>query len=364
LYACERAMPDAQTAPLPPLAQLFLDVVLCILPRDLFQDDGAALLRLCMVRKSLAEDMHLCAGGFSLDLHVSARHVAMVSPYPQCHLACFNKWHMQALKRTAARFQSIRSLSIDLRALPGGCNFVSTVDVLDLVFHCIRAGRASQLRISHAVFNAERFTHGLRHLFHPSKDQIVSVHLSHCKLAVNSALLRELASLRNLKSLALDGNRFGLVSLAFPGFSDSLKSLSLAGCSGVRAVLLTKVSKTLRSLVWNDNAMLEAEKPFFMAWIADSSLRSLDVDNCGFHAHDTDAFQAAIARMPGLMALSIARNDCFENIVLWWMYEFWRCGRVPCFFRMNVSNMHICFPDHGSPVFMCGSQFGRIEVIE
>jgi hypothetical protein len=357
-------MADAQTAPLPPLAQLFLDVVLCILPRDVFQDDGAALLRLCMVRKRLAEDMHLCAGGFSLDLHVSARNVVIVSPYPRCHLACFNKWHMQALKRTAARFQSIRRLSIDLRALPGGCNFVSTVDVLDLVFHCVRAGRASQLHISHAVFNAERFTHGLRHLFRPAKDQIVSLHLGHCQLAVNSALLRELASLRNLKSLTLDGNKFLLLLPALPHFSDSLESLSVASCSGVRVVLLTTVSKTLRGLVWNDNAIREAEKPLFFSWLADSNLRSLDVDNCGFHAHDSDDFQAAIARMPSLLALSIARNDSFENIVLWWMYEFWRCGRVPCFFRMHVSNMHICFPDHGAPVFMCGSQFGRIEVIE
>ena len=356
-------MQDAETPALPHLAQLFLDVVLFVLPRDIFQGDSGALLRLCSIRKHLLEDMHLAGGGFSLDMHLSTRNVVMVSPYPRCHLACFNKWHLQALKRIASRCQSVNRLSIDLHRLPGGCNFVSTIDVLDLVFHCMRVGRAAELHISHAIFNAERFAHGLRHLFRSTKDQIVSLHLSHCQLAVNSRFLRELSSLRNLRSLALDGNKFQPLHPAFPSFGDKLESLSVASCSGVRAVLLTNVRKTLHSLVWNENVMLEAEKPFFLAWIADSRLRSLDVDNCGWHAHDADDFQAAIARMPCLMSLSVARN-LFEDIILWSMYEHWRCGRVPCFFKMNVSNMHICFPDHGAPVFMCGSQFGRIQVIE
>jgi hypothetical protein len=354
-------MQEAQT-PLPHLAQLFLDVVCCILPRDSFQDDTPALLRLCMVRKRLVEDMRQSNGGFGLDLHVSTKNVVMVSPYPSCHLACLNKFHFQAFKRMAARFQSVNRLSIDLQTLPCGCNFMNTRQIVDLVFHCLAVGKAKELHISHAVFDAQCFTDRMRHLFRFTKEQIVSVHLSHCKLVINSAFLRQLASMRNLKSLVLDGSKFDLISLAFPGFSDKLESLSLAGCGGVRAMLLTKVSKTLQSLVWNDNVLLEAEKPFFLAWIADSRLRSLDVDNCAFHPHDAEGFQAALARMRCLSSLSIARNDFFENLILWSMYEHWRCGHVPSPFNMHVSNMKICFVEHGAPVFLGGSEFGRIDV--
>jgi hypothetical protein len=323
-----------------------------VLPRNIFDGDRAALLRLARVRKRLVEDIRLCGGGFSLDLHLCTRNVFMVTPYPSCHLACFDKAHIQSVKRLASRFQSIGSVCIDLHRLPRGCNFTNTTQILDLIFHCIRIGRARELHISHAVFNADLFTHGLRHLFRFTKDQIVSLHLSHCKLAINSQLLRELASLRNLSSLTLDGNKFHVWDPCFPGFSDKLESLSVASCRGVRVVLLAQVSKTLQSLVWNDNVILEAEKPFFFAWLADSSLRSLDVENCGLYPHDAEDFQAAFARMPCLMGLNIAHNDFFENIILWWMYEQWRCGHVPCFFRMHVSNMHVCFPDHGAPVFL------------
>jgi len=311
---CARSMGDAS---LPRLAQLFLDVVLLVLPRNSFDGDRAALLRLASVRKHFVEDMRANNGAFALDLHLCARNVVMVSPYPSCHLACFDRAHIQSVKRLAARFQSIGSLSIDLHRLP-----------------------------------RDLFAHGLRHLFPFTKNQLVSLHLSHCKLAVNSHLLRELASLRNLTSLTLDGNKFHVCDPCFPGFSDKLECLSVAGCRGVRAVLLASVSKTLQSLVWNDNVMLESEKPFFFAWLADSRLDSLDVENCGLFPHDAEAFQAAFARMPSLMGLNIAHNEYFENIILWWMYEHWRGGHVPCFFRMHVSNMHVCFPDHGAPVFL------------
>ena len=357
-------MADAETQPLPHVAQLFLDVVCHILPRNSFDGDRAALLRLCRVRKRLVEDMHVCGGGFGLDLHMSDKNVVMVSPYPSCHLACFNKFHYKAFKRMAARFQSINRLCIDLHKLPFGCNFMNTRQIVDLIFHCLSVGKARELHISHAIFDAECFTHRMRHHFRFTKEQIVSVHLSHCKLAIHTPFMRELASMRNLKSLTLDGNKFGLISLAFPAFSDSLESLSVAGCGGVRAVLLTKVSKTLQSLVWNDNVLLEAEKPFFLAWIADSRVRTLDVDNCGFYVHDCEDFQAAVQRMPCLQSLSIARNDFFENIILWWMYEHWRGGHVPSPFHMHVSNMKICFCEHGAPVFLGGSEFGRIDVVE
>ena len=355
-------MADAETQPLPHVAQLFLDVVCHILPRNSFDGDRAALLRLCRVRKRLVEDMHVCGGGFGLDLHMSDKNVVMVSPYPSCHLACFNKFHYKAFKRLAARFQSINRVTIDLHRLPLGCNFMNTRQIVDLIFTCLSVDRAKQLCVTNAVFDIECFTHRMRHLFRHTKDQIVSLQLSHCKLAVNSAFLREVSSMRNLKSLTLDGNRFEPISLAFPAFSDELQSLSLAGCSGVRAVLLTKISKTLQSLVWNDNVVLEQEKPLFLAWIADSRLRSLDVDNCGFYPHDCQDFEAALRRMPCLQSLSIARNDFFENIILWWMYEHWRGGHVPSPFSMHVSNMNICFPDHGAPVFMGGSEYGRMHV--
>jgi hypothetical protein len=337
---------------LPHLAQFFLDVVLFILPRNIFDDDRSAFLRLARVRKNLVENKNLCGGAFALDLHLCTRNVVMVSPYPSCHLACLNKWHVKAVKRMAARFQSINMLCIDLHRLPRGCNFVKTTEILDLVFHCLRVGRVKQLHISHAIFNAELFTHGFRHLFPFTKNQIVSLHLSHCKLAINSHLLRELSSIRNLKNLTLDGNKFQLWDPCFPSFSDKLESLSIASCTGVRVVLLTNVSKTLQSLVWSDNVILEAEKPFFLAWLAYSRLHSLHVDNCGFYPHDAEDFQAAFARMPCLLSLSIARDDFCENIILWWMYEYCRGGHVPCSFRMHVSNMHVCFPEHGLLVFM------------
>ena len=350
LYASGHVMQD--TPPLPHLAQLFLDVVLFVLPRDILQSDRRALLRLARVRKRLVEDMRASSGAFALDLHLCTRNVFMFTPYPSCHLACFYKPHIQSVKRLASRFQSIGSLCIDLQSLPRGCNFTNTTQILDLVFHCIRVGRAKELHISHAVFNADLFTHGLRHLFRFTKDQIVSLHLSHCKLAVNSHLLRELASLRNLASLTLDGNKFQVYDPCFPCFSDKLESLSVCGCRGVRVVLLTTVSRALQSLKWNDNVILEAEKPFFLAWIADSRLHTLHVDSCGFFPHDTEAFQAAFVTMPCLLSLSIAHNEFFENIILWWLYEYWRAGHVPCSFRMHVSNMHVCFPEHGPPVFL------------
>jgi len=345
-------MRDKDEHALPHLAQLFLDVVLFVLPRDIFQSDTRALMRLCRVRKGLVEDMHACGGGFALDLHVASRHVVMLSPYPTCHLACLNKAHFDACKRTAARFQSINSLSIDLHMLPRGCNFASSSQVLDLVFHCLRVGRARHLHISHAIFSSPRFTHCLQHLFPATKDQIVSLHLGHCQLAITSQLLRQLSSMRNLQSLTLDGNRFELWDPMFPSFGDKLQSLSVASCRGVRVVLLAAVSTTLQSLVWNNNVILEAEKPFFLAWIAGSRLRGLCVDNCGFGAHDAEDFQAAFARMPCLLSLSIAHNDCFENIILWWMYEYWRSGRVPALFTLHVSGMNVCFPEHGTPVFL------------
>ena len=118
-------MPDAG---LPPLAQLFLDVVLFVLPRNSFDGDRAALLRLARVRKRLVEDMHLCGGGFSLDLYLCSRNVFMVTPYPSCQLACFDKAHIQSVKRLASRFQSIGSVCIDLHRLPRGCNFTNTTD--------------------------------------------------------------------------------------------------------------------------------------------------------------------------------------------------------------------------------------------
>jgi hypothetical protein len=66
--------------------------------------------------------------------------------------------------------------------------------------------------------------------------------------------------------------------------------------------------------------------------------------------------------MPCLCSLSIARNDFFENIILWWMYEHWRGGHVPSPFNMHVSNMKICFSEHGAPVFLGSSELGRIDV--
>ena len=158
-------MQDTET-PLPHLAQLFLDVVCCILPRNSFDGDSSGLLRLSRVRKRLVEDMRAGSGGFSLDLRLSHRNVVMVSPYPSCHIACFHKLHYKAFKRIAARFQSINRFSIDLHQLP--C-FMNTKQVVDLVFHFLSVGKAKQLYISNAIFDIESFTHRMRHLFRHTK---------------------------------------------------------------------------------------------------------------------------------------------------------------------------------------------------
>jgi hypothetical protein len=50
--------------------------------------------------------------------------------------------------------------------------------------------RASDIR----PISVECFTHRMRHLFSFTKDQIVSLNLSHCKLAINSAFVREVAA--------------------------------------------------------------------------------------------------------------------------------------------------------------------------
>ena len=355
-------MNDAHTPALPPLAELFLHIVLFVLPRDSFARDRGALLRLSRIRKNLVEHMHACSGAFALDLHMSAKNIVMVSPYPGCHLACFNKCHFQALKNAAARFQSINSLCIDLQLLPPGCNFVNTQQILDLVFHGLRVGRARHLRISHAVFEAEQFASGMSHLFPATKNQMLSVDLRHCKLAINSTFLRELASMRNMKSLTLDGNTFHLVHSAFPSFSDKLESLSVAGCPGIRASILRKVPKTLHTLTWSENAIEETDKREFFDWIADSHLQKLEIDNCGLCLPDSLHFQSAFERMPALHSLSMAGNYRFQDDVFWWLYDVWKQGRMrSSFFCVHISNMHICYPDSGIRVVLAAREFGSLE---
>jgi hypothetical protein len=286
----------------------------------------------------------------------------MLSPYPQCNMACFDGAHVHALKTTAARFSSIGTLSIDLAQMPVGCNFISTNQIVDLVLHCVRAGRAKHIHISHAVFEADRFTDGLRHLFPHSKNQMLSVDLRHCKLAINSTFLRELASMRNMKSLTLDGNTFHLVHSAFPSFSDKLESLSVAGCPGIRASILRKVPKTLHTLTWSENAIEETDKREFFDWIADSHLQKLEIDNCGLCLPDSLPFQSAFERMPALHSLSMAGNYRFQDDVFWWLYDVWKQGRMrSSFFCVHISNMHICYPDSGIRVVLAASEFGSLE---
>ena len=350
-------------AALPPLAELFLHVVHFVLPRDAFDCDGPALLRLARVRKHLVEDLTLCSGAFALDLHLSARSVVMTSPFPCCLLASFNRQHLQALKNTAARFRSVNALRIDLRQMPAGCNFVDTNQIVDLVLHCVRAGRAKHLAISHATFEADRFTDGIRHLFPHSKNQILSLALRDCGLAINSDFLRELAGMRSLKHLTLDGNKFHLAHSGLPAACTSLETLSVARCPGLRPALIRHLRKTLHSLTWSGNVVLQDDKPAFFGWLADSDLRTLDIDNCGLHLHDAEAFQAAFARMPLLRSLSVAGNDHFEDAVFWWIFNRWKGGEIqPDFFSVYVSNMHVCYPVAAMPIVMSTTRFGFIEL--
>ena len=355
-------MNDTEQFALPPLAELFLHVVLFVLPRDSFDCDRSALLRLSRIRKNLVEQMHECSGAFTLDLHMSARHIVMTSPYPGTHLACVDMQHFKALKATAARFRSIDRLCIDLGLLPDRCNFVHTPQILDLVFHCLTVGRARHLHIAHAIFEADQFTNCMKHLFQCTKNRILSVDLRHCKLAINSKFMRELAAMRSLTSLTLDGNNFDLPHSAFPSFSDKLECLSVAGCLGIRPSFLKKVAKTLHTLVWSNNVILDADKPEFLDWITDSSVENLDIDNCGFHQADAFDFQTALKRMPALRSLSMAGNLFFQDDIFWWIYKVWRSGRLQSsFFSIHISNMHICYPDAGIPVIISNTRFGYIE---
>jgi hypothetical protein len=338
---------------LPHMAAMFFQIVMFILPRDIFQWDRAALLRLAHVRKNVVEEMHCSSGAFTLDLHMSARNIVMYQPFPRCDIALFDEQHFKALKTTASRFRSIRRLCIDLGQLPFRCNFINTAQIVDLVFHCLATGRAKHLHIAHAIFEADQFTNGMRHLFQSSKNQILSVDLRHCKLAINSKFMRELASLRNLTSLTLDGNKFHMTHTAFPAFSDSLQCFSVASCSGVTPSILKKISKKLRLLNWSDNVILEADKQVFLDWITDSQLVNLDIDNCAFHQDDILNFELAFERMPALRSLSMAGNDNFQDDIFWWIYDFWKRGRLrTIFFSVYISNMHICYPDCGLPIII------------
>lgn len=346
------------------LAELFLKIVLFILPRDSFDCDRCALLRLSRIRKDMVEHMRQSSGGFTLDLHMSYKNIVMVSPYPHCIIGSFNTEHFNAMKKTASRFQSINSLCVDLQQLPRGCNLINTRQVVELAMHCLQTGRAKHLTISHAVFEADTLTNAMRDLAPATKQQILSVNLSHCRLAINSPFLRQLASMHNLTQLILDGNKFHLAHSGFPPLSPRLEVLSLASCTGLRPSLLQNVSKTLHTLVWNDNVIVEDDKPVFLSWITDSHLRNLEVDNCGFFTTDSHAFQAALARMPALRSLSMADNDVFQDMVFWWIYDFWQCGRLQSdFFSVHVSNMHICYPTAGLPVVLSTTRFGFIEIM-
>ena len=356
-------MNDADKDALPPLAELFLHIVLFVLPRNSFDCDRSALLRLSRTRKNLVEQMHECSGPFTLDLHLSDKHIVMVSPYPCSQLAYIDMQHFRELKRMAARFRSIDRLCIDLRLLPDRCNFVNTTQILDLVFHCLTTGRARHLHIKHAIFEADQFTNGMKHLFQHTKNRILSVDLRHCNLTIDSRFMRELASMRNLTSLTLDGNNFDAHS-AFPSFSDKLERFSAAGCSGIRPSFLQKISKTLHTLVWSENVLLDADKPVLFAWLKDSHVCSLDIDNCGFKQDDAFGFQKVLKRLPALRSLSMADNHLFQDDVFWWIYEFWRSGRLQAsFFSVHISNMHICYPHAGLPIIMSSTRFGYIEVI-
>jgi hypothetical protein len=350
------------TGSLPPLAELFLHVVLFVLPRDSFVCDRSALLRLCRVRKNLVEQMHQCSGAFALDLCMSAKDVVMMSPYPCCHLAYFDVSHFRAIKHMAARFQSINSLRIDLQRMPAGCNFINAAQILDLVFHCLKIGRAQRLCIFNAVFDADHFAHGMRSLSPDTKDRITCMQLSNCGLSINSSFLRELPGMRSLRHLHLDGSNFHLAHSGFPRLSDNLETLSVANCPGLRPTALRGVSKTLHTLNWSGNLILDEDKPAFLEWIRDSHVRSLDMDNCGLHLTDALPFQSAFERMPGLRSLSIAGNYLFQDDVFWWVYNFWRQGRLQSpFFTVHISNMHTCYPDYGHPVMIAATPFEYIE---
>jgi hypothetical protein len=348
---------------LPPLAELFLHIVLFVLPRDSFDCDSSAMLRLCRVRKNLVEQMHQCSGAFTLDLHMTARNIVMMSPYPCTYLAYFDMTYFEALKSAATRFRSIDMLCIDLEQLPFHCNFIHTSQILDLVFHCLTIGRARHLCIRHANFGADLFTNCMKHLFKTTKNQIICVDLRHCKLHIDSKFICELASMRNLASLTLDGNKFDLPQKAFTSFSDKLEYLSVEGCSGIRPSILKMVSKTLHTLIWSDNVIRDTDKPEFFEWITDSRVMNLDIDNCGFCQADTFDFHNALQRMPALRSLSMAGNDVFQDDVFWWLYEFWRQRRLQSsFFTVRISNMYICYPHLGIPVIMSNSRFGYMHL--
>ena len=346
---------------IPTLAELFLHVVLFVLPRDSFVSDRPALLRLAQVQKNLVEQMKLSSGGFTLDLHMSAKDIVMISPYPCCNLAFFSREHFQALKNAAARFQSIDKLSINLKCLPTGCNFINTQQILDLVFHCLSIGHAKKLSIKDAIFEADQFTNKMQNLTEETKNRILLLELSKCRLAIDTKFLRQLASMSNLRHLTLDGNMFHLAHSGLPAFSDHLEYLSVANCCGIRPTILKNVKKTLQTLVWNDNVILDEDKPVFLEWLKDSRLRSLDMDNCGFHADDVVEFQKAFESMPCLLSLSVAHND-FQDSVFWWLYNIWRTGHIRTFFSVHISNMHVCFPDSGYPVLLSNTRFGYIEI--
>jgi hypothetical protein len=361
--APHKNMNDADKDALPPLAELFLHIVLFVLPRDTFDCDRSAMLRLCRVRKNLVEQMHQCSGAFSLDLHMSAKHIVMMSPYPRCHLAYFDRAHFEAIKSIAARFQSVDGLRIDLQQLPVGCNFICTAQILDVVFHCLKVGKAKLLSILHAVFEAEMFTQGMRSLPAHTKDQILCMNLTNCGLDIDSSFLRELASMRNMIHLRLDGNKFHLAHSGFPSFSEKLESLSVANCAGVRPTMLKNVGKTLRTLGWSDNVITDEDKPAFFEWLKDSKVQNLEIDNCGFALADSVDFQAALKRMPALRSLSMAGNYIFQDDVFWWIYDFWRNGRLQSnFFSVHISNMDICYPDAGIPFIMSTARFGYVEI--
>jgi hypothetical protein len=358
-------MNDVDEDALPPLAELFLHIVLFVLPRDSFDCDRNALLRLSRIRKNFIEQMHQCSGAFNLDLHMSARDIVMMSPYPSCHLAYFDRSHFQAIKNMAARFQSIDRLCIDLQQMPTGCNFINTAQIVDVVVHCLTVGRAKILSIVNASFEADQFTESMRSLPAHTKNQIICMNLTNCGLDINSRFLRELAGMHNLVNLRLDGNKFSLGHSVhgFPVFSDNLESLSVANCSGVRPTLLKNVSKKLRTLTWSDNVIKDEDKPLFFDWIKDSKVENLEIDKCGLCLADSLAFQSALQRMPALRSLSIADNYLFQDDVFWWIYEFWRSGRIQSsFFSVHISHMHVCYPENGTPIIMSSLRFGYIEI--
>jgi hypothetical protein len=348
---------------MPELAQLFLHIVLFVLPRDIFDCDRSAMLRLCRVRKNLVEQLHQCSGTFSLDLHMSGKHLVMMSPFPRCHLAYFERSYFEAIKNIAAKFQSVDGLRIDLQHVPAGYNVISTAQILDVVFHCLKVGRAKLLSILNALFDSESFTKGMKSLSPHTKAQILCMNLTDCRMHIGFSFLCELASMRNLIHLRLDGNNFRHLHLGFPPFSEKLESLSVANCPGVRPTMLKNVSKTLRTLGWNDNLITNEDKPAFFEWIKDSKVRNLEIDNCGFALADSVDFQASLRRMPALRSLSMAGNHLFQDDVFWWIYDIWRSGRLQSnFFSVHISNMHICYPGDGIPVIMSSTRFGYIEI--